>query len=833
MSSPTGRHFAGVALVSATLLMTELALTRIFSVVMYYHFAFLAISIALFGISASGVFAYVARRRLDRYDSDALLAIESLVYACGTIAALFWLVRLRVGLNYSPHNLVLMLTIYALAAIPFFSGGLVVTLAISRLSSQVNAVYAADLIGAAAGCLILIPLLDRLGAPGVVLAAAGLSVGAAILFAPTRLAGRIAAAGAVVIALPLAGQVSGVAGFDVVDTKGHRGDRVLFSKWNSFSRIGVYDREHGDWSLSPAYKGPLPETRFMDIDSAASTPILHVVPDLSNAQYLRYELTALAYHLAAARGSGVGASRQRPLTSNANDARNQLAPSPEPRAPSGFTALVIGPGGGRDLVSALVFGASRVDGVEINPIIANDVMRDRFKEFSGGIYTNPRVHIAVDDGRSFVRRTPDRYDVIQASLVDTWAATAAGAYTLTENTLYTVEAFDDYLDHLTSDGMLTITRWVADGLRLVSLAQAACERRGWSAADRLAIVRQDRVATFLLKKSPFTAAEITQLRSVSDRLGFDVLYAPGAAGDSDGSDDRPQTTAPAQDVVVDGAATGDYARLIRASDREQFYAAYRSDIRPTTDDRPFFFHTTKLERQFDVAFGKSMLFGNGLSALMTLLAISTALVALFVVGPLVVTERGHQRPRGWGAWLVYFGALGAGFMLIEVSVLQRFVLLLGHPVYSLTVTLFSLLLGTGLGAAWSRRLDPATLRRACAVAVVAVAAVALLFVVGAEPIVRWAIPLPRSLRMLVAVAMLVPIGVVLGVPMPTGLRLLSRTAPQMVAWAWGINGALSVLGATLAIFVAMNWGFRTTLIAASATYLIGASALLKTPQEPR
>src|SRR3954468_19756975 len=192
MTSPSRRHLAGVALVSATLLMTELALTRIFSVVMYYHFAFLAISIALFGVSASGVVAYVSRRRLEKYATDDLLSMQSLVYACCTVIALFWLVRLRVGMSFSPHNLVLMLTIYALAAVPFFSGGLVVTLAISRLS-QVNAVYAADLIGAAGGCLILIPLLDRLGAPGVVLAAAGLSVGAAILFAPTRLRGRIAA----------------------------------------------------------------------------------------------------------------------------------------------------------------------------------------------------------------------------------------------------------------------------------------------------------------------------------------------------------------------------------------------------------------------------------------------------------------------------------------------------------------------------------------------------------------------------------------------------------------------------------------------------------------
>jgi hypothetical protein len=434
----------------------------------------------------------------------------------------------------------------------------------------------------------------------------------------------------------------------------------------------------------------------------------------------------------------------------------------------------------------------------------------------------------VDDGRSFVRRTSERYDIIQASLVDTWAATAAGAYTLTENTLYTVDAFDDYLDHLTDGGILTITRWVADGLRLVSLAQAACEQRGWSAADRLAIVRQDNVATFMLKKTPFTASEIVQLRGVAGRLGFDVLYAPGDGDALSGAqqDGRAQSVHLAQNVDVDGSSTADYARLVLASDRQQFYAAYPWDIRPTTDDRPFFFHTTKLENQFDVAFGRTMLFGNGLSALMTLLGISTALVVLFVIGPLIFAGRGQERPRGWLAWLVYFGALGAGFMLIEVSVLQNFVLLLGHPVYSLTVTLFSLLLGTGLGAAWSRQFDGARLRRSGAIGILTVASVALVFVVVATPIVNWAIPFSRGARMLIAVAMLVPIGVALGIPMPTGMRILSARSPQMLAWAWGINGALSVLGATLAIFIAMNWGFRVTLMTASATYLIGFAALL-------
>jgi hypothetical protein len=787
--APARRDLLGVALVSATLLMTELALTRIFSVVMYYHFAFLAISIALFGLSASGVTAYVLRARLDRHPTSTLLARHSIVYGVATIVSLFVLVRLRVGLNYSPRNLQLMLTIYALAALPFFTGGLVLTLAVSRFVSRVNAVYAADLLGAACGCLVLIPLLDRLGAPGVVLTAAALSFGAAVLFAPAAARRSVAGMGAAALALALGIQLSGLASFDVTDTKGHQGDRVLFSKWNSFSRIGVYARAHGDWSLSPAYHGPLPDTLFMDIDSAASTPILHAAPDLANVEYLRYELTALVYWIVAG---------DRGLT-----AHQPPAAGAAPSAASGFSALVIGPGGGRDLASALVFGARHVDGVEINPIIADEVMRGQFLDFSGRLYTHSRVRIVVDDGRSFVRRTPDKYDVIQASLVDTWAATAAGAYTLTENTLYTVEAFEDYLDHLKDNGVLSVTRWMFDGLRLVSLAQEACARRGCDPATRLALVRHDKVMTFLFKKSPFTEAEIAQLAAVARDLQFEILYAPSLPDPEN-----------------------DYARLIEAPDRERFYSSYGQDIRPTTDDRPFFFHTTKLGDQFQVAFGRSMLFGNGLSALVTLMAISGALVLLFVIGPLILA--GGAPSRRWLSWLVYFGALGAGFMLIEVSLLQHFVLLLGHPVYSLTVTLFSLLVGTGIGAAWSRRFDQESLRRVAMLALLVAAAVGVLAIVALTPIVAWAMPLPRSARMIVAVATLVPIGMTLGIPMPAGLRLLSARAPQMVTWAWGMNGALSVVGATLAIFIAMNWGFSATLLAASLTYIFALIAIATT-----
>ena len=771
----------GIAAVSAALLMTELALTRIFSVTMYYHFAFLAISIALFGLSASGVCVYLARRRLAAIDTRTLLSATALAHAMATLAALASLVRIRVGLNYSPENLALMLAIYGLAALPFFTGGCVMSVAFARLTDRINVLYAADLMGAATGCLVLIPLLNWLGAPGVVMTAAALSIAASISFAPGARRMRVAGAAVLLFGLAAAAQLAGAAPFDVVDTKGHVGDRILFSKWNSFSRVAVYDRPHGDWSLSPRFTGTRGPSLFMDIDSAASTPILKGSGHPEEASYLRYELTAIGYHLA--------------------------------ERPGGFTALVIGPGGGRDLLSALVFGATHVDGVEINPIIARDVMLDRFRDYSGGVYASPRVSIHVDDGRSFVRRSGSTYDVIQASLVDTWAATAAGAYTLTENSLYTTEAFGEYLDHLSDPGVLTITRWVFDGLRLVSLAQEACAARGLDPSQHLAIVRYDRVATFLLKKQPFTAAEVAHLQQVSTDLGFSILYAPGLPA--------PQAIEEPVEMQRTGTGAADYRRLILAGSRRQFLASYPLDVTPTTDDRPFFFHTTRLGDQMQVAFGRTMLFGNGLSALMTLMAISAMLVVLFVIGPLLV---GGQRPgRGWAGWLAYFGALGAGFMLLEVALLQRFVLLLGHPVYSLTVTLFSLLLGTGIGSLISRRIEPHRVRAMTVRALIGVTLAAFAAALGLAALVDVGIPWPLPLRIAFAVGLIVPIGILLGIPLPGGMRLVAADRADIIPWGWGINGAFSVLGATLAVFIAMNWGFSVTLCTAALVY--GCAAL--------
>lgn len=787
--------------------MTELSLTRIFSVTMYYHFAFMAISIALFGLSASGVYVFLMRDRWKEVPTERLLAAHSLAYAVVTVVGLTVLVKLRVGLTYTPSNIALMSLMYLLSALPFFAGGATISLAISRLSANINAVYAVDLLGAGVGCLLLMPALNVLGAPGAIAGSSLLGIVSAGCFTAPASRRRFLAQAAGLAAVILGGWVAGA--FDVSTTKGHEDHPVLFSKWNSFSRIGVYEQPYGAWSLSDEYAGPLPETRLMDIDSAAGTQILKFGGNLQDVSYLQYELTALGYRL-------YGAAGATPATPPASPKPNGEGGS-QPAGEGGFTALVIGTGGGRDLLSALVFGAARVDGVEINPIIVNDVMRERFREYSGAIYDHPKVNVAVEDGRSYVRRSPRQYDVIQASLVDTWAATAAGAYALSENSLYTVEAFDDYLDHLTDRGVLSISRWVFDGLRLISLAQEAGARRGWDPADRLAIIQHDKVATFLLKKTPFTPEERQTLLAAAANLGFAVLYMPGTAAPSFG-DNR-----------------DDYARLVHAPDRHAFYGQYPLDVTPTTDDRPFFFHTTKLRnhsfvapvlRMFGVHVERPVNPGawatGGLTALLVLLAISSFLIVLFILAPLAMTSGGALGP-GWLRALAYFACLGGAFMLIEVALLQRFVLLLGHPVYSLTVTLFSLLLGTGLGSVMSRWIADARVKRAAVAACCAVVVVALLWASVLPAIVQAAIAWPLPLRLALAVALMTPAGMLMGIPLPAGVRLLAATQPQLVAWAWGMNGALSVLGAILAVFIAMNWGFSVTLLCGAAVYAVAAA----------
>jgi spermidine synthase len=775
MSDPTGGDrrvppavLLAVGSLSAAILIVELTLTRVFSVTMLYHFAFLAISIAMFGLSAGSVFVYVTPRLHPPAGVGRHLQVYGALFWIVTMVSAIVLLRMRVRLDYSAANAARLIGVYLLAAAPFMAGGAGLALAVSRLHADIGRVYAADLLGAAAGCLLLVPVLNAIGAPGALLLAAGLGAISSLLFAVWTGRTRRAATWVppAVAAIALAAQLWHP-WLDVFGAKGHEGAHLLFSKWNSFSRIAVYEETHPDWGLSDTYKGTLPRSRYMDIDAAASTPILQGTAGLSSLGHLRYELTALAYTI-------------------------------KPRA----HVLVIGPGGGRDLWTALVHGARRVEGVEVNPIIARDVMRGQSRDYSGGIYDAPGVSVEADDGRSYVTRSTTHFDLIQASLVDTWAATTAGAFAMTENNLYTAEAFESYFSHLQPDGVLTITRWYADGLRLISLVQAVGERLGWPGiADRVFIARNGPLAAFVFKPSPLSDDEIDLLSRRCRELNFAVVYSPVT----------PSNPAP--------ATPDPYARLVTTAyaDLPAAYDASDVDISPSTDDRPFFFRPDKPGTPLKFRFDRSILFGNGTEVLSGLLLISGVLLGLFVFMPLVWLS---PEPVVWRelplAPLAYFACLGAGFMFVEMGLMQRFVLLLGHPVYSLSVILFTLLLGGGLGSALSRRLgSPA---RTLAVAIPAIIVVSLAYSWVLPSLMASWVAWARPLRILVAIAFLLPLGLLLGMPLPAGFRLISEQRPGVLAWAWGVNGAMSVLGATLAIYVAMTYGFARVALYGAIIY---------------
>ncbi len=772
---------AGVACISASILLVELGITRLFSVITWSHFAFLAVSLALFGLSASAVYLHVLAKQHPPERLERQFSTYALLFAVSSTLVAVLFLRTPIGTVFLSRDLAPLAGVYALSAFPFFFGGACLALAVSRLHHDINRVYGADLAGAAAGCLLFIPVLELFGGPGPLVGAAALGGVAAACFAGTRARQAIAAgvALAAVVALVLHGRWHFL---DVRFTKA--GERPwMFTKWNSHSRVAVYPEQHHDWGLSPNYKGPHPFSYFMDIDASASTEIL-VAQKPEDAEFLRYEVTAFPYRI--------------------------MPPNGE--------SLVIGPGGGRDVWSALVFGARRVVGVEINSIIVNDVMRERFRGRSGRLYERPDVEIHVDDGRNFIARSRERYDVIQASLVDTWAATAAGAFSLTENNLYTVEAFVEYLQHLRPGGVLAMSRWTHEGVRVLSLSRAAAERMGWTVADRFFAVERPAVprgepgvTTFMLRTSPFTPEENRRLREAARDLGFRIIYAPGVDGQPAEGD--PQ-----------------YVTLATTADAEAIYQRHETDISPVVDDRPFFFQGVKpssVPRAFrDAAMTDSR---DGISLLVRLLYVSIGLVVVFIVVPLAFRGGAPSRELPL-AWLGYFSCLGVGFMLIEIGIMQRFVLFLGHPVYALTVVLFTLLIGGAIGSRISRRLgdDP---RRTLRVTLPLVAVLAVGYAFALPHLFSMWLGFERPLRIGLSIALLLPLGIGLGMPLPAGIGMLARRRPEHLPWAWAMNGATSVLGSVVAMLIALTVGFRAVVLAGAACYVIALALALLIRQD--
>ncbi len=755
----------GVALISGASLMLELTLTRIFSVTLFYHFAFLVVSLALFGMGVAGIVVYLRGRSLRPERLERILAFHALAFGFSSIVALWMVLATQVPPGLGLESLRNLAALYLVAALPFFFSGMCLAMVITLQSKHVSRIYGYDLTGAALGCLLSIPALNLLGGPSTVLAAGALGASAAILFAqaPRR---RLVAAGLASLLWVLVIVDASAGLFAVPSVKAIDESQVIFARWNSYSRVTVSKtREDHHW---------------MNIDSDAATRIFAASAYRDGARAnLRFSETRLA--------------------SLVYEVRN------------GGHALIIGPGGGADVIAARQYGVKKITGVELNGLIAEEVMKEAFREYTGDLYLQDDVEVIVGEGRSFVRRAQDRYDSIQATLVDTWAATSAGAFTLSENTLYTQEAFGDFIEHLTDHGVLSMTRWLRqpprEFVRLISLGVAALRNMGVrDLRHHFFVARDNRMASFLLKKTPFLPEELTALRAACRRDRLRVMYDP----------EQPDQ---AQNMV---------STLIRSDNPAELWRAHPLDISPPTDDRPFFFYTVKPENFAGQLFsGAAEKNDIGVQVLSGLLLVVLFLVLLFFLVPLLLFRRADVRvDRGRKmASLMFFAAIGVGFIALEISWMQHFVLFLGHPIYALGVVLFVLLLAGGTGSSLTQKIpaEAALARVMPTVIALALVVVAYSFLLG--PLFRALVGLPLWLRILLAGAILVLPGLIMGRMMPLGIKALTTRFAEVVPWAWGINGAASVLGSVLVVAVSMNVGYRAAQILAVSVYLIGCVLL--------
>ncbi|HMK28221.1 MAG TPA: hypothetical protein VK473_00960 [Terriglobales bacterium] len=772
------RLLTAVMMVSFASLLLELALTRLFSVILFYHFAFLAISIALLGLGAGGVFAYLAKAGLLRWPVE---TIGSAVCAINAVLVLLVLeidLHVPVFLSLSLGNFLRLSAIYLVSALPFFFTGLLFAVLFARRTREISRLYAADLVGGALACLAIVGLLNRLGGPNTVLVAGVVMSAGSWTWALDRRQKTTGIALTAIFASLIVLNRSGRL-IDIIYAKGARRDQpwVEFAKWNAISRVEV-DSQNG--------------AKVIVIDADASTYIMAHNPA----------------------EEWEGSDYEDNLMSAAPSVTNILRPRGE--------YAIIGAGGGVDVLRAVANGSPSVTAIEINPIIADDIMRGRYAGWSYHLYQQPQVHIGVSDGRSWIRHSRRTFDVLQMTLVDTWASTAAGAFSLSENNLYTVEAFREYFDHLNPSGFIAITRWEfrqpREALRVVSQAMEAL---GSGNLGRNFIVVSDgnlnedgRPVTVLAKRTPFTEQEEWAVRRhLEKHANLVPLFLP-----SDAEKSRPAN--------LDSSGPGAFRDLILAGRPQAFAQTYPYNVAPVHDSAPFFFFTLKpsqLLRQPGTQSAIDWKVNMGVVVLLMVLVISLLAVVAFLLLPLLLTlgRQGKRRvPRA--PPLAYFIAIGLAYIVVEVTLIQRLVLFLGHPIYALTVVVFLMLLSSGVGSAVSRKwlADPGTVW----LPTLLVAGALLLYLWLLPAVLRAMVGSPYAVKLAMSAVLLVPLGFAMGMPFPAGLRMLEarRGSDNIVEWAWAMNATSSVLGSVLAMAMAIEFGLSATLACGAAAYLLAA-----------
>jgi hypothetical protein len=802
-----------ITLLSAAALGYEVLLLRLFSIVQWHHFAYMIISLALLGYGASGTFLALTRHWA-QHRFTMLFAINAVLFGLSAIAG--FLIAQRIPFNplellWDWQQSFYLFAMYLLLAIPFFFVANCIGLCFYHFRDHLGRVYSADLLGAGLGALgvvlllfVVSPLeaLTILGVLGVVSAALSVLpnrqnllwqgtlwlLAAAIIFFTHSSATR---------------QISPYKGLS--QTLQTMGAKVLQERTSPLGLLTVVENHKIPFRYAPglSLNSPVypPEQLGVFTDGDALTVINRYTGQRETLKYLDFLTSALPYHLLE-----------------------------HPKV------LLLGAGGGTDVLQALYHNASHADAVELNPQLIDLVKRD-YAEFAGRLYDQNKVQIHIAEARGFVAGRQTHYDLIQVALLDSFGASSAGLYALSENYLYTVEALEQFIARLNPGGLLAITRWVKlpprDGLKLFATAVTALEKSGVETpGTRLALIRGWKTSTLLVKNGAFTTPEIATIRRFCEERSFDVAYYPDIS-----------PSAPNQYNLLNRPYFYEGAIALLGTTREEFLTRYKYDITPATDNHPYFFNFFKWQLLPEL-FSKRGSGGMGLLEWGYPLLIATLIQAAFasillILLPLLLIRTRTNGTNGKKTLVqkkrvfVYFFLLGLAFLFVEMAFIQKFILFLSHPLYAVAVVLCAFLIFAGLGSRYSSRQSFLTPKYALfqkwgfasnpsLYAVAGIAIFALLYLVLLPPLLQWLTPLPDIAKVLISLILIAPLAFWMGMPFPLGLARLADNAPDLIPWAWAINGCASVLSAVLATVLAIHFGFTAVILLAVILYGIAA-----------
>jgi hypothetical protein len=777
-----GWFLAGLFIVTLSTLALEITNTRLLSVTTWYHLSFFAVSTAMFGMAAGAVRVYLggsefegkaARSSLARYATWLSLSIPffTVVSLCIPIPG-----------STSPATIVATLVVTIVIAVPFYLSGICVAISLTRIPGPSGLVYAFDLLGAALGSVVVLLLFEFSNITSAMFALGAVAaLGAAALhhFAGS---GRLRRQVVLAVALAAVAWLNQVSdhGLRTIWAKGvfMNPSAIELEYWTIHGQVTVrhpHDGKASYWAKSFWAKPTRVNQRPMTIDGAAGTNMTRWDGQVASLEWTQHDVTAFPYLLR-----------------------------------KGGDNAVIGVGGGRDILAALWAGSTSVTGVEINEAFI-DLLEGPLRDYAK-IADDPRVTLVHDEARSYMTRLHGRFDTIQMSLIDTWAATGAGAFTLSENGLYTVEAWQGFLGALKPGGMFSVSRWyspkfASETSRLVSLAIASLLEAGIEQPRRhLMLVARKRVATLLISNQPFSAMDLRTLAELEQSSNIRVLLAP----------DREST----HELLAAIAACRSIDEI------ERTVAGLPYDYTPPTDERPYFFNILRPDHVIGHAEAPKstgvMMAGNLVATytLMILWLISLVLVVVTIIGPLARSGLPDMARSDFALSVLYFALIGAGFMFVQIPMMQRFSVYLGHPSYSLGVILFSMVLATGAGSLLSDRLDIETSAVWTRIAPIVIAANLLIWTLAIQPIIDGTVQHDLFSRAAVTAAVVGLASFPLGFCFPFGLRLVARISPAATPWLWGVNGAAGVLASVTAVAVSMWSGISVSLYIAALAYAL-------------